>query len=102
MALPELVLPKETARALRHLTGESRPDVALLLVMRDARAYRLEKIQAEIEGFEAKYGMTFEAWCPLHEQDESEEAYSWEVERDFFEWDGLVTRKAHLESAPVD
>ena len=32
-----LVLPKTTAQALRELTGESRPDAALMLVMQDAR-----------------------------------------------------------------
>jgi hypothetical protein len=52
-----LVLPKGTAQALRDLTGEPRPDVALLLVLRDALAYRLEQIETELRDFETKYGM---------------------------------------------
>jgi hypothetical protein len=51
-----LVLPKGTARALRDLTGEPRPDVALLLVLRDALAYRLGQIETDLRAFEASTG----------------------------------------------
>ena len=57
-----LVVPKLTAQALRELTGESRPDAALMLVMQDARSYRLEQITASLAALEAKYGMTFEEY----------------------------------------
>ena len=42
-----LVLPKGTAQALRDVTGEPRPDITLLLVLRDAVAYRLGQIETD-------------------------------------------------------
>ena len=46
-----LILPKTTTRALRELTGESRPDVALLLALRDALAYQLIKLEEGVTYF---------------------------------------------------
>lgn len=40
-----MTLPVGTEHALRELTGEARPDVALMLVLRDAVAYRLQRIK---------------------------------------------------------
>lgn len=92
-----LVLPMGTARALRDLTGEPRPDVALLLVLRDALAYRLEQIETDLRAFESKYGMTFDSYRQRWESEDRDEDYRWEVERDYLEWEALVTQKQRLE-----
>jgi len=92
-----LVLPKGPARVLRDLTGESRPDVALLLVIRDASAYRLEQIEAELRAFEKRYGETFDEYCQRWESEDRSEDYRWEAERDYLEWEALVIRKRRLE-----
>ena len=92
-----LVLPKGTARALRDLTGETRPDVALLLVLRDALAYRLGQIEADVRAFEAKYGMPFDEYRKRWESEDRDEDYRWEAERDYLEWEALVTQKRRLE-----
>ena len=92
-----LVLPKGTARTLRDLTGESRPDVALLLVLRDALAYQLDQIEAHLHDFEAKYGMSFEEYRQRWESEERDDDYRWETERDYLEWEALVARKRRLE-----
>ncbi len=99
MVLPELVVPKETARTLYELTGEGRPDVALLLVMRDARAYLLEKTETEICRYEARYGMSYEDYNRHLEQDDPEEAYSYEAETDYLCWEALVMRRSRLAGA---
>jgi hypothetical protein len=91
-----LVLPKGTAQALRDLTGEPRPDVALLLVLRDALAYRLEQIETELRDFETKYGMAFEEYRQRWESEDRDDDYHWEVERDYLEWEALVTRRRRL------
>lgn len=91
-----LVLPKGTAQALRDLTGEPRPDVALLLVLRDALAYRLEQIETELRDFETKYGMAFEEYRQRWESEDRDDDYRWEVERDYLEWEALVTRMRRL------
>jgi hypothetical protein len=92
-----LMIPKNTAQTLRDLTGESRPDVALMLVMQDARSYRLQQIDAGLRVFEEKYGMTFEEYRQQWETDDHEEDYRWEVEQDFLSWEALATQKRRLE-----
>lgn len=94
---PTLFVPKGTAQAMQELTGEPRPEVALLLVLRDAYAHRLEQIEAELASFEAKYGMPFEAYRAQWETGGRDEDYAWETERDYLEWEGLVTQKQRLE-----
>jgi hypothetical protein len=92
-----LVLPKGPAQALWDLTGEPRPDVALLLVIRDALAYRLEQMEAGLRAFEKKYGTTFDEYRQRWESKDRDEDYRWEAERDYLEWEALVTRKRRLE-----
>ncbi len=41
-----LALPKSTAQLLTELTGDPRPETALLLILRDAIAHRLERVEA--------------------------------------------------------
>jgi hypothetical protein len=92
-----LVVPKLTAQALRDLTGESRPDAALMLVMQDARAYRLEQITASLASLEAKYGMTFEEYRERWECEERDDDYRWDAEQDFLSWEALTTQRRRLE-----
>ncbi|MCB0112581.1 MAG: hypothetical protein R2873_21495 [Caldilineaceae bacterium] len=93
-----IVLPKETTQALRELTGEVQPDAALTLALRDAFAYRLEQIQEQLHAFEEKYGMPFADYKTRWESGDQEEDYSWEAERDYLEWEALITRKRRLEN----
>ena len=92
-----LVLPRGTARALRDLTGEPRPEAALLLVLRDAIAYRQAQIEAGLRAFEEKYGMAFEEYRQRWESEDQDEDYRWEAERDYLEWEALITQKHRLE-----
>ncbi|MBI5302918.1 MAG: hypothetical protein HY868_12345 [Chloroflexi bacterium] len=89
--------PKTTARMLTEVTGESRPDVAMLLVLKDAIAHRLEQIALAQTRFEAKYGMTFEEYKKHWETEDKSEYYSYEAEFDYLEWEALDTRKVRLE-----
>lgn len=92
-----LVVPKVTAQALRELTGESRPDAALMLVMQDARSYRLAQVAAGLRTLEAKYGMTFEEYRERWETEDRDEDYGWDFEQDFMTWEALATQKRRLE-----
>jgi hypothetical protein len=92
-----LVVPKITAQALRELTGESRPDAALMLVMQDARSYRLEQVVQGLRAFEAKYGMTFAAYRERWESEDRNEDYDWDSEQDFLTWEALTTQQRRLE-----
>jgi hypothetical protein len=91
--------PKSAARVLADLTGEPRPDVALLLVLRDAIAYRLERIEAGLRAYEEKYGLPFEAYKRRWETEDRPEDYTYEAEQDYLDWEALVTRKKRLEES---
>jgi hypothetical protein len=91
------LISKTALYALTELTGEPRPDVALLLTIRDAVAHRLEKIDAAIGSLEQKYGMSFEQFQALGEEKKLPNQFSVSTENDYFEWDGLISRKQKLE-----
>lgn len=92
-----LQIPKTTTLLLTELTGEPRPEAALLLVLKDAIAYRLEKIAAGLRAYEDKYGMSFDEYKRLWETEDRSEHYTYEVEMDYLEWEALVTRQKRLE-----
>jgi hypothetical protein len=54
-----LVIPRPAYNVLHRLTGESRPDVALSLALKDLVRLRLEKSKSSITDFEQKYGISF-------------------------------------------
>ena len=90
-------IPKVALRALTELTGEPQLDVALLITLRDAIEHRLEKIEAAIREYERKYGMSFEKFQAQGENKGIPDQFSYEVESDYLEWDGLTSRKKKLE-----
>ena len=90
--------PKETARLLTELTGEPRPDVAMLIVLKDAIAHRLEQIVLEEQRFEARYHLPFSDYKHRWETEDKPEDYSLEAESDYLKWEALETRKARLEN----
>ena len=87
----------DTAKLLKDVTGESHLDSAVRITVRDALKHRLERVEEEIEEFEEKYGMSFEEFKQKWNSDEIEDRYSYDVESDFWEWEGLVTRKKRIE-----
>ena len=97
MATETLVIPKPAYNVLRRLTGESRPDVALSLALKDLVRLRLEAARVRIAAFEQKYGMAFAAFQEAWEAGKISEAYSYSVEKDDLEWEAAVTDVAALE-----
>ncbi len=93
---PATTIPKVALKALTELTGEPRLDVALLIALRDAIEHRLEKINAAIRGYERKYGMSFKDFQTQGENQNLPNQFSHEVESDYLEWDGLMSRKKKL------
>lgn len=90
--------PKETARLLTELTGEPRPEVAMLIVLKDAIAHRLERIASEERLFEERYHSSFSDYKHRWETEDRSEDYSLETESDYLKWEALETRKARLEN----
>lgn len=96
-ATPMTTIPKAALRALTELTGEPRFEVALFIALRDAVEHRLEKIDEAIHEYEQRYGMPFEQFQARGQNEEIPDQFSYEVESDYLEWDGLMSRKRKLE-----
>ena len=94
-----LVLPKSTAQLLTELTGDPRPETALFIILRDAIAHRLERVEAGLKDYEAKHGMPFDEYRHLWETEDRPEHYSYEAETDYLEWEALVTHKKRIDKA---
>jgi len=94
-----LALPKSMAQLLTELTGDPRPETALLIILRDAIAHRLERVEAGLRDYEAKYGMPFDGYKHLWETKDRPEHYSYEAETNYLEWEALVTRKKRIDKA---
>ncbi len=94
-----MTLPKKTSQLLTTLTGETRVDAALALIMRDYARYKLAEIETAVQAYEEKYGMAFAAYRQRWETQETDQDYTYEAEQDYLEWEGLVTRRARLEES---
>lgn len=91
-------IPKIALRALTELTGEPRAEVALLVTLKDAIQYRLAIIEEDIQAFEQKYKLSFEEFRAQGEKVEIPNQFSYEIESDYLEWEGLISRKKNLEN----
>lgn len=84
-------------KILADLTGEPRFDVALRLTAKDAVEHRLEAIRKVIGRFEKKYKMNFKQFKKKWEEGKIGNKYSYEVEKDYWEWEAALTRQKSLE-----
>lgn len=80
------------SKALMDITGEPRTELAILEIMKDAVEHRIEKIESELKEYESKYKMSFDEFKDKFEKEELPGAYSYEVENDCLEWEGLMSR----------
>lgn len=90
------------SKTLMDITGEPRPEIAILEILKDAVEYRIEKIEAELKRLEEKYHMTFEEFKEKFDREEIEEPYSYNVETDYLEWEGLISRLSKYRSLLTD
>ncbi|MDI6903484.1 MAG: hypothetical protein QMC77_07100 [Methanocellales archaeon] len=65
-------------------------------ILREAIYHELEHIDAKIREFETKYGMSLQRFEEADEKQIGLDPLSYEAERDYFEWEGLVSRKNYL------
>lgn len=84
-------------KALVDFTGEPRADLAIRLTLQDAARFRLEELGQGLGRFEKKYGMKFPEFEKAFQDEKVPHAYSYEVESDYLEWEGLLSRKKRTE-----
>lgn len=92
----DFALPTQVAKTLTQLTDEPRPEVALRLVVKDALKLRLGEVRRDIKRFKDKYGSEFSTFKKKWLEGKVADRYSHSVEKDFWEWEGLVSRLAVL------
>lgn len=90
MATEMLILPKAAYNILHQLTGETRPDRALSLALKDLIELKLANVENEIKSYEQKYGMNFSSFEKKFKADEIPDSYSYEVEQDFLYWEAVT------------
>jgi hypothetical protein len=91
------VISKPIYRILSDLTQESRVEVALPLAIKDWVRLKLNEARQQRIAFEARYGMDFAAFQQAWKQDQIADKHSYEVERDYWAWEAVVTDEAQLE-----
>ncbi len=77
------------------------PDIGMALrkVLSEYLELKGKALEERIAAFEAKWGMSFEEFSQkCAEGALAEDAYSYEVEKDFWEWEQAVTLQRHYES----
>lgn len=92
-----VVLPKGIHNILQRLTGQSRPDVALSLAIKQLVRLRIKEAREQIKSFENKYNMAFAEFEKACDDGRIEYPFSYEVEKDDFEWEAAITDLAALE-----
>lgn len=97
MVAENLVLPKSTHNLVSRLTGQSRPDLALSLALKDLVRLRIQEAEVRIDAFEKKYLMNFQEFEKAWNDGKIADAYSYPVEQDFMQWEAFVLELAGLQ-----
>jgi len=97
MATDMVILPKSIHNILERLTGQSRPEIALSLALKDLVRLRSDEAQTRIAQFEKKYGMDFSEFETACKEGKITNPFSYSVEKDDWEWEAAITDRAALE-----
>lgn len=92
----ETTISKPVQRLLTDLTGEARFDVALHLAVKDLIRLKLKEAERQRLEFEERYQMQFEAFKQAWDERHIADKYTYEVERDYWEWEAAFTDEKRL------
>jgi len=81
---------------LTDLTRESRLEVALPIAIKDLIRLKLADAIRSRTAFEQQYGIDFEAFRQAWEEGRVADKHSYDVERDYWEWEAAVTDEQRL------
>lgn len=88
---------KPLHQILSRLTGQERFDVALHLATKDLLHLKLNEAERRIQEYEKRYGMSFSQFRDAWENDRISDRHSYEVEKDYREWEAAITDKERLQ-----
>ena len=92
----EAVISKPIYQILTGFTQEPRLEVALPLAVKDLVRLKLKETRERREAFERRYGMDFGAFKQAWDEGRIADKHSYEVERDYWEWEATVTDEERL------
>ena len=92
----ETTISKPVYRILTDITGQPRFEVALHLATKDLLRLKLKEVEGLRAAFEARYGMDFESFKQAWDEERIPARHSYEVERDYWEWEAAVTDARRL------
>jgi len=90
-------IPKQTKKILTDITGDPRLEVAIKMTLKDAAKYRLNEINKSIKKFSGKYRIDFSNFEKSWKEGKIKDKFPYNIEKDYLEWDSLITRKNKLE-----
>lgn len=90
------VISKPIYRILSDLTQEPRVEVALPLAIKDWVRLKLKETREQREAFEQRYGTDFLAFKQAWQGGRIADQHSYEVERDYWEWEATITDEERL------
>ena len=92
----EAPISKALYKALSDLTGEVRIDVALYTAVKELAKLKLADAKSRLKQFEEKSQMAFDAFQKAWNEDRIPNKHSYEVEKDYWEWEAAVTDAQRL------
>jgi hypothetical protein len=90
------VISKPIYRILSDLTQEPRVEVALPLAVKDLIRLKLKETRERRQEFELRYGMDWATFEQAWQEGRIPDAHSYQVERDYWEWEAVVTDEKRL------
>jgi len=91
------VISKPIYRVLSDLTQESRVEVALSLAIKDWVRLKLKEAREQQDLYKQRYGMEFPAFKQAWQEGRISDKFSFEVERDYWEWEAATTDEERLQ-----
>jgi len=92
----EATISKPIHKILVDLTGETRFDIALHVATKDLVCLKLKETEEQRKRLEERYQMDFEAFKQAWNDGQIPNKHSYEVERDYWEWEAAVTDERRL------
>lgn len=91
------IVSKQIHKILTDLTGETRFDIALHLATKELLRLKLQEVEREIKAFEERYCINFDDFKRAWDEGKIADKNLYEVEKDYWDWEALVTNREHLE-----
>lgn len=85
------VISKPIYRILTYITRTPRLEIALPLAIKELVSLKIKELSGQIELFEDRYGTDFDAFKKAWDEERIPDRHSYEVEKDYREWEAAVT-----------